>query len=321
MSRQYLNDLSDGDSVEEIYLLADKQLRANRNADLYLLATLRDKTGIMSGLMWNVTEESVGHINPGDFVRVKGKVQLYQGSLQMILANIRLEAPDGLDVTDFHPSSGKDIEKLTQKLREILLGIEDPNLRTLMECFLLDEELLQQLQRAPAGVKAHHAYHGGLLEHIVNMLEVASAIEKFYPELNHDLLLAGIFLHDLGKVREMAYEASFVYTDEGQLVGHLIIGVEMLNEKIQEAEAMLSESFPAALALQLKHLIVSHHGTYEYGSPKLPMTLEAIALHYLDNLDAKVHEFATAMREDPNPESNWTPFSPRLNRKLFKGDY
>ena len=318
MPRRYLEELSDGDPIDDTYLMVEKQLRANRNADLYLLATLRDKTGLINALMWNVTEESVSHLNAGDFVNVRGKVQLYQGMLQVILTGIKKVSPQDIDPADFHPSSGKDIEKLMQTLREKLLALEDPSLRTLMECFLLDDAMMKNYQLVPAGMKAHHAYHGGLLEHVVNMLEVASRIEDLYPDINHGLLQAGIFLHDIGKIRELEYEASFLYSDEGQLIGHLVIGVEILTEKILQVEEMTGEPFPQELALQLKHLILSHHGRYEYGSPKLPMTREAIALHHLDNLDAKVHEFSRVIEEDPSAESNWTAFSPRLERKIYK---
>ena len=319
MPRRFLNEMGDGDAVDEIYVLADKQLRANRNANLYLLANLRDRTGLVSGLMWNVTEESVGHINPGDFVKVKGKVQLYQGALQMILTHIQTIPPDGLDVADFYPQTGQDVEKLTQRMRTILLGLEDPHLRMLMECFLTDEALMRDFCRAPAGTKAHHAYHGGLVEHVVNILETAHRILDLYPKIDGDLLLAGIFLHDIGKIREMTYETTFAYSDEGQLLGHLVIAIAMLDEKIQQVVRMTGESFPSEKALRLKHMILSHHGSYDFGSPKLPMTPEAIALHHLDNLDAKVHEFARSIQDDPNAGSNWTPYSPRLTRKLFKG--
>lgn len=320
MTRRFLNELRDGETVDEVFLLADKQLRANRNANLYLLATLRDRTGVISGLMWNVVEETVADINAGDFVRVTGKVQLFQGALQMILTHIAPISPAGLDPAEFHPVADGNVEQRIERMREILLSIEEPNLRGLMECFLNDEPLMQSLRLAPAGVKTHHAYHGGLLEHIVNILETGDRIADLYPNINRDLLLAGIFLHDLGKVREMDYAVTFTYTDEGQLLGHLIIAIEMLTEKIAETAALRGEAFPVETALRLKHMILSHHGTYEFGSPKLPMTPEAIALHHLDNLDAKVHEFARSIEDDPNAGSHWTPYSPRLSRKLFKGE-
>lgn len=319
MPRRYVNELGDGDSIDEVYLLADKQLRANRNAQLYLLATLRDCTGVINGLMWNIREDEVAHINAGDYVRLRGKVQLYQGSLQLIVANIQKASADGLNPDDFRPSTLKDVDRLATRLKEILRTIGNPPLKALTESFLNDSALMHDFCRAPAGIKAHHAYQGGLLEHVVNILETAQRIKDLYPEINFDLLYVGIFLHDLGKIREMGYEASLFYTDEGQLLGHLIIAIEILTKKIAETEKSTGQPFPEETALRLKHMILSHHGTYEYGSPKLPMTPEAVALHHLDNLDAKVHEFARTIAEDPNAQSNWTPFSPRLDRKLFKG--
>jgi 3'-5' exoribonuclease len=319
MTRKYLNELSDGDPVDEVYLLADKQLRANRNANLYLLASLRDKTGMVNGLMWNVTEESAAHINTGDFVRVKGKVQLFQGALQLIITNINSVPAEGLDADDFHPAANLNTERLLARLKEIMLALDEPTLCALMECFLVDESLVNDFSRAPAGVKAHHAYHGGLLEHVVNILETALRIADLYPSVNLDVLLVGIFLHDLGKIRELGYESSFTYTDEGQLLGHMLIGVELLNEKIVEVEKLNGEPFPDELRFRLKHMILSHHGSYAHGSSKLPMTPEAIMLHHLDNMDAKVHEFSRTIDDDPNTDSHWTPYLQRIERKLFKG--
>ena len=268
MPRQFVREMKDGDSVEEIYLLADKQLRANRNANLYLLTGLRDRTGMISGLMWNVTEDSAPGVETGDFVKVKGKVQLFQGNLQMILTNIHKVGAETLDLADFEERPNKDVERLMERMREILLSIDEPNIRSLMDCFLIDEPLMQALATAAAGLKAHHAYPGGLIEHIVNMLEAARRIEDLYPAIDFNLLLAGIFLHDLGKVREMDFENSFVYTDEGQLLGHMTIAVEMLSEKIARTSELTGEPFPEETALRLKHMIVSHHGSYEFGSSK-----------------------------------------------------
>jgi len=318
-TRQYIGEMKDSDAVDEIFMLADKQLRANRNASLYLSVDLRDKTGLMNGRMWNITEESVADFSAGDFVRARGKVQLFQGSLQMILTHITGVSSEGRDLEEFLPQSDKNIDQLLEKLRDILLSITDHDLRSLMECFLVDEELMESFSRAPAGIKAHHAYHGGLLEHVVNIMETAQRIADLYPQVDTNLLVVGAFLHDIGKVRELGYESELVYTDEGQLLGHMMIGVEILNEKIQQTESMTGESFPQETAFRLKHMILSHHGQYEYGSSRLPMTPEAIALHHLDNLDAKVHEFSRSIQDDPNTGSHWTPFSPRLDRKLFKG--
>lgn len=319
MARQFVKDLKDGDSVDEVFLLTDKQLRANRNANLYLLTGLRDRTGMVNGLKWNVTEDTVTDFEPGDFVTVKGKAQLFQGNMQLILSQIQKMSPDQLDRSDFETQPNENVDQLLVRLREILLSIDDPSLRGLMECFLIDEPLIAQLVQGAAGIKVHHAYPGGLLEHIVNMLETARRIEDLYPQIDINLLLAGVFLHDLGKVRELSFETGPSYTDEGQLLGHLILGLETLDQKIAEVRELTGEPFPQETTLRLKHMILSHHGTYESGSPKLPMTPEAIALHYLDSLDSKVHEFHREIDADPNSHSNWTPYIPRIGRKLFKG--
>lgn len=319
MARRCIGQLVDGETVEEVYLLADKQLRANRNAALYLLVELRDKTGALSARMWNVTEDLVAHVNPGDFVQVRGKAQLYQGALQLIISHIQPVPASSLEMADFVRQSERDLSQLTARMRQILRSIDEPHLKTLMECFLIDEPFMNAFTTAPAGMKAHHAYRGGLLEHVVNMLEVADRIAELYPNIDKNLLLAGVFLHDVGKVRELSFESGCTYTDEGQLLGHLIIAVEMLTEKIAQASELTGEPFPQETTLRLKHLIISHHGSYEFGSPKLPMTPEAIALHHIDNLDAKVHEFSRDIADDPNQGASFTPYNARLERKLFKG--
>ena len=318
MPRRFINTLQDGEAIEEVFLLADRQLRANRNGDTYLLSQLRDKTGQISGLMWNVSEPTISHLRPGDFVRIRGKIQLFQGNLQCILTRIDAEpAPDNQD--DFLPQPSADTGRQFDRLTELLRSVENPDLLALFESFLADEEIVDGLKRAPAGIRLHHAFHGGLLEHMLTLAETAVRIADLYPKVDFELVLAGVFLHDLGKVRELSYDSTFLYTDEGQLVGHLVIGVEMLNEKIVRTEQATGRTFPRELALRLKHLIVSHHGTYEFGSPKLPMTPEAIALHHLDNLDAKTNEFMSLIESDPNSGSNWTPYHSNMQRKLFKG--
>lgn len=319
MARQFIGDLKDGDTIEEIFLLADKQLRANRNANLYLLTQLRDRTGTVSGLMWNVTEESCADFDAGDYVRVRGKVQVYQGGLQAILTRVDRVDSAGLNAEDFEFQPPQDVNSLFDRMREMLLAIDDEAIRSLMECFLIDETIVQKLLRTGAGVKAHHAYPGGLVEHVCNMLEVADRIRDLYPAVDFNLVQAGIFLHDLGKIREMDFENAFVYTDEGQLLGHMSIAVEMVTEKIAQVERMMNEPFPRELELRIKHMILSHHGSYAHGSPRLPMTPEAVVLHQIDNLDAKVYEFVQTIADDPNGESHWTPYMPRIERKLFKG--
>lgn len=318
MTRRYVNQLANGESVDELYLVADKQLRANRQGNLYLHLELRDKTGTVGARLWNASEGLARTFEPGDYLRVRGKIQVFQGALQMILSHLEVSEPP-LEASEFLPQSTQDTARLTARLRQLLLGMSNPHLRALAECFLIDDEFVRKFTTAPAGIKNHHAYHGGLLEHVVTLLNMADLIVGLYPELDRDLLLTGIFLHDIGKVDELSYDRAFAYTDEGQLLGHLVMGVAMLREKVKRTTDLTGEPFPPEVRLRLEHMIVSHHGSYEFGSPKLPMTPEAVALHYLDNLDAKIHTVTREIRDDPGRESSWTPFHQNLGRRLFKG--
>jgi 3'-5' exoribonuclease len=319
MTRRYVNQLVNGDSVDEAFLVADKQLRANRQGNLYLHLELRDRTGSVGARLWNASENLARLFEPGDFLHVRGKTQVFQGSLQIILSHLEVVDRDRVEPDEFLPQSSQNVAKLMVRLREVLLAMSNPHLRALVECFLIDDDFVRKFTTAPAGIKNHHAYQGGLIEHVVTLLNLADRIAEFYPEIDRDLLLTGIFLHDIGKVDELSYDRAFAYTDEGQLVGHLVMGVEMLRDKVERCAELTGEGFPAALELRLKHMIVSHHGSFEFGSPKLPMTLEAIALHYLDNLDAKIHAFSREIRDDPSHDSSWTPFQQSLGRRLYKG--
>jgi 3'-5' exoribonuclease len=320
MSRHYVNQLANGESVDELFLVADKQLRANRQGNLYLHLELRDKTGTLGARFWNATEALAGTFEPGDFLRVRGKLQVFQGALQMIVSHLEVVDSSQVDPEDFLPQCTQDVARLSSRLRQILLALQNPHLRALAECFLIDEDFMRKFTTAPAGIKNHHAYHAGLLEHVVTLLNIADLISGLYPELDRDLLLMGIFLHDIGKVDELSYDRAFAYTDQGQLLGHLVMGVVMLREQVKRASELLGAPFPPELLLRLEHMIVSHHGSHEFGSPKLPMTPEAVALHYLDNLDAKIHTFTREIRDDPGRESSWTPFNQHLGRRLFKGE-
>ena len=319
MPRQFVEHLRNGQSVDEIFLLTEKQLRANRNGDLFLLVHLKDRTGEVHGLMWYVTEDSVAGFDSGDFVRVEGKVQLYQGALQTILTRVNAVSTAAIEMSDFAEDRSEASERQMARVDELLSNLGNQDLRELMICFLDDEPLIKAFTRAVAGVKIHHAFRGGLLEHVSTLMEAADQISKLYPFLDRDLLLAGVFLHDLGKVREISIEGSFSYTDEGQLLGHIVLILEELETKVSEFVDRTGREFDADLLLKLKHLVVSHHGSLETGSPRVPMTVEAVALHHLDNLDARINEAMNVINSDPNRQSAWTAFVPRLGRKFYKG--
>ncbi len=319
MTRRFVSQLAHQEPVDQVFLASEKQLRPNRNGNLYLQIDLSDRSGSISARMWNASEQDYRAFENGDFVRVEGSTQLFQGTIQLIATSICRAQPSEIDAEDFLNLDTKAIDQLVGRITTHLRRLADPQLKTLGECFLMDEEFMRKFCRAPAGVKNHHAYLGGLLEHVVGLMDLSRRLDGLYPALNTDLLVMGAFLHDMGKIDELAYEREFSYTDEGQLIGHLVMAVGILDRKIAEAEKLSGETFPQELALRLKHMIVSHHGQYEFGSPKLPMTLEAVALHQLDNLDAKLHAFQQLMVDDPNIDSSWTNFHQNLGRKLYKG--
>lgn len=319
MTRRFVNELADGESIDQVFLASEKQLRPNRQGNLYLQVRLSDRTGSITAMLWNATDKHYEGFQNGDYIHVLGTSQLYNGGMQVLAKAINKNAGDKIDESDFVTLSSVKVNEMVARVSEMLRSMQNFHLRNLAECFLIDESLVRQLRLAPAGIKNHHAYQGGLLEHVLSLMELSLVVAPKYDDLDPDLLLMGAFLHDIGKIEELTYEPDLGYSDSGQLLGHLVQGVLMLDAKIKEAEKHSGEDFPDELANRLRHMIVSHHGEYEYGSPKLPMTLEAIALHYLDNLDAKMHSIRQLIDEDVNKGSSWTVYNPPLRRKIFKG--
>ena len=319
MSRRFISQLAEHESVDEIFLVADKQLRTNRNGNLYLQLRLVDKSGAVAAMLWNANQRLFGSFETGEYLRVHGTTQFYNGNLQLILNRIAVAPRDQVDEADFSTLDHNRIEQLQKRLSEILRNLENHHLRSLAETFLSDEHFMSRFMVAPAGISNHHAYPGGLLHHVVDLLELVSVVAPRYPDIDAELLLMGAFLHDIGKVDELTYDRELAYSDAGQLMGHLVMGVEILTVKIAEAEALVGDAFPEQLSLALKHMIISHHGQYEFGSPKLPMTLEAMALHHLDNLDAKLHSVLEILRSEAGGASSWTAFQPALGRKIYRG--
>lgn len=318
MTRKTIQSFRENDAVQEIYRFTDKQLRPNKNGNLYLQFTLSDKTGGISGRFWNVNEEIYAPLADGDYVYAEGAIQRFQGTLQFIAKKLTRVEPAQINPDDFLQGGVIDISALLHKLREILLSIKSPPLAALAHAFLTDELFCTRFTAAVAGVKIHHAYPGGLLEHTVTMLEAALALLPLYPQLNRDLLLMGVFLHDLGKIEELPSGRDMIYTDAGQLLGHSLLGVEILTPYLIAAEKLLGETFDVSLTLLLKHCIASHHGSHENQAIKLPMFPEAMLIHLLDMIDAKLAEFQRCLIEDPTPDSAWTNFIPAINRKLYR---
>ncbi|VTS05169.1 3'-5' exoribonuclease YhaM family protein [Tuwongella immobilis] len=318
MGRRFIEQLSDGDTVEDIYLVTDRQYRANRNGVFYIQLDLRDKSGQMNARFWNASEALFKSFGHGDFLLVKGKVQSFQGGLQLILTSLERVEESQIELGDFLPRTPCDARKLEERLRSTLLKLTNPHLRALAECYFMDSAFMLGFTQAPAGVRVHHAYIGGLLEHVVAMIDAAERLLPLYPEIDREVLLFGIFLHDSGKVRELVYSRAFGYSDEGQLLGHLAIGCQILEDKIRQVPELTEEPFPAELRLRLQHMILAHHGELQYGSPKVPMTPEAVMLHAIDNLDSRLHIYKREIKEDRGP-SAWTPFNSALQRRIYKG--
>jgi len=318
MARQYVNELKEQENVNEVFRASNKQLRPNRNGALYLQIDLSDKTGTVTARLWNANENVYHLFENGDYLHIEGKAQVFQGAMQLIIKRFYKVPAEDVEPEEFIQTTGLCVEKLLATMNELLETIERPELKALARFYLEDAQFMERFQLLPAGIKHHHAYRGGLLEHVVTMMSLAKKIGDSYNYLDTELLLLGTFLHDTGKTIELECEPEFAYTDAGQLLGHINLGISMLEEKIRLYEAESGEPFPPRLALELKHLIASHHGEYEFGSPKLPMTVEAMALHCIDLLDSKLAAFHQLIEEDLNTSSPWTTFNPSLQRKLFK---
>jgi 3'-5' exoribonuclease len=317
--RRFVSQLGHNEQVSQVFLASDKQLRPNRNGNLYLQLQLSDRSGAISARLWNASENDYRAFENGDYVLVDGNTQLFQGNMQFIASSIRRARSDEVDESDFLVLRTNEIDRMATRAAEILRTITSPELRSLAECFLIDAEFMAKFTAAPAGMKNHHAYQGGLLEHVVSLMELVLVVAPRYPQLDQDKLLIGAFLHDAAKVDELSYDRDIAYTDEGQLLGHMVLAMTLIDDKIRDAERLSGETFPKPLMIEIKHMVVSHHGEYEFGSPKLPMTLEAVALHHLDNLDAKLASFTQLINDCPNVESNWTQYHTNLGRKLYKG--
>ena len=319
MRRQYVENFRDGDPVDDVFLVGDKQLRVNRKGAQYIQLTLRDRTGGISARFWNAGDVIFRTFENGGFVHATGKVQLFEGTLQTILTHIDPTEAEKVDLGDFLPRTEQDIGKLTERLRQYLLKLGTPALRALAECYLMDDAFMTGFATAPAGVKLHHAYVGGLLEHTVTMMDLADRIVPFYPGVDRDLLIMGVFLHDAGKTAELTYTRAFGYSDEGQLVGHISMAVEQLGLMAAKVPELLGEPVPRETMVRLKHMIISHHGTLEYGSPRLPMTPEAMLLHEIDSMDTRMHMIQRDIKEDRNNSTAWTPYNTSLQRRFYKG--
>ncbi len=317
--RKFVTELPAQGPIDQVFLATRKQLRPNRNGQLYLQVELADRTGSITGRMWNASDFQFESFDDGDYVHVEGSTQVYSGNLQIIVTAIGRADPRTIDEAEFRVLAATDITSLRTELAAILETVRHAGLRELVAETLADEELMTALARSPAGVKQHHAYAGGLLEHVVSLLRIADRVAPLYPTLDRDLLLVGVLFHDIGKTVELESERGFSYTDAGQLLGHVLLGLEIVEEKIRAVEHRTGLPFDVETAVRVKHMVASHHGEYEFGAPKLPMTLEAVALHHIDQLDARIAATNQLLQNEAALDGGWTQYHANLGRKFFRG--
>lgn len=322
MARRFIADLQAGERVEEqVFLIASKDLRTTTSGGLYIHAVLVDRTGQIPARMWQASEAIYATMPTGGFMLIKGRAESYKGSMQFIIEALRaVDQPKEIDLADFLPRTEGDIEEMWRRTQEILGEIQNEYVSELIGQFLADEELVRRFKIAPAALQMHHAYLGGLLEHTLNVLEMALLVVPRYPKVSLDLVLAGVFLHDIAKIAELKYDTSFAFTDGGQLVGHIVQGAIWIELKTATAAKKMGKPFPAEIKWVLQHIVLAHHGRYEFGSPKLPAIPEVMAVHHLDNIDAKLNMMQREIDTDPDPKNRWTQYSRALETRLYKPD-
>jgi 3'-5' exoribonuclease len=298
--------------ITSTFVVVSKQIKPKKSGEPYLALTLGDRSGQLESKMWDNVDDVLNAFDQDDFLKVKGLINKYKNRFQLTIHKLRKLGESEIDYTDYLPKTTKNIDELWQTLAVYVVSFQNPYLRSLLQAFMADPEIAAAYRSAPAAKTLHHAYIGGLLDHVVSLFRSCELVCQNYPQINRDLLLAGAFLHDIGKIHELTYNRSFSYTTRGQLLGHMVIELEMLQSKIA-----LVPGFPPELKTMLEHLIISHHGQYEFGSPKLPMFPEALALHYLDDLDSKMEAMRVQFEREADLESPWTSYNASLGRPLL----
>jgi 3'-5' exoribonuclease len=298
--------------VTSSFVVASKQVKAKKNGEPYLALILADRTGQIEAKMWDNVDDFILAFEQDDFLKIKGLINKYKNRFQLTIHKLRRMEEGEIDFADYLPKTTKDIGELWQTLAEFVATFQNPHLKALVELFMADAEIAERYRNAPAAKTLHHAYIGGLLDHVVSLFRSCDLICRNYPQVNRDLLLTGAFLHDIGKLQELTYNRAFSYTTRGQLLGHMIIELEMLQAKLAKLP-----DFPAELKTLLEHMMISHHGQYEFGSPKLPMFPEALMLHYLDDLDSKMEAMRAHFEREAELEGPWTSYNASLGRPLL----
>src|SRR2546425_1496308 len=298
--------------ITSSFVVVSKQVKPKKTGDPYLALTLGDRTGQLEAKMWDNVEDALDAFEQDDFLKIKGLINKYKNRFQLTIHKLRKLGESEIDFADYLPKTTKNVDELWQTLAGFIATFRNPHLRALVEAFMSDSEIASAYRNAPAAKTLHHAYIGGLLDHVVSLFRSCDLMCTNYPQINRDLLLTGAFLHDIGKIHELTYNRSFSYTTRGQLLGHMIIELEMLQAKLA-----LVPGFPDSLKTLVEHLIISHHGQYDFGSPKLPMFPEALLLHYLDDLDSKMEAMRAQFERESGSDSPWTSYNASLGRPLL----
>jgi 3'-5' exoribonuclease len=318
MKSPCVSELTDGQLVATMFLVREKEIRISaRSGKSWLELSLGDSTGSIPAKMWDNFESIAKTFERDDVVRIRGRVKLYNGSKELTLEQIIPAAEKDYELGDFLPHTKCDIEKLWAEVHAAIAGMKNPWLEKLLTSVVDDPDIAPRLKRAPAAMTMHHAYLGGLLEHVVSLIGLAKAVSAHYPELDADLLLTGVVLHDVGKIEELRYERGIDYSDAGRLLGHISIGAALVREKCRAIA-----DFPARLEVLVEHLILSHHGSYEFGSPSLPQIPEAVALHFIDDIDSKMAGMRKTLEQASTgaPDDVWTDRNPSLRRAIIRRD-
>jgi len=316
VQKVFANQIADRDLVESVFLLREKNLALARNGKPYLVLKLMDRTGEIEGRVWDNAEQMGALADRDDFVLVRGRASLYLGKMQLQVLEMVRQPEEAVNLADFLPVSRFSREELVGRLQEKIASLQIPHFRRLMESLIADDDFLNRYCTAPAAKTMHHVFLGGLLEHSLAVADLADDVCRRYPDLKRDLLVVGALLHDVGKIAELDYRRSFDYTDAGKLIGHIVLGAQLIEMKIRDLG-----DFPERDALLLGHLLLSHHGQYEFGSPKRPKTVEAVILNFIDDLDSKINGVQSHIERDALAESAWTSYHRLYDRYFFKGDF
>jgi len=310
----YLKDIKQGEKVASTFLVAEKNMAFSLKGSPYLNVRLKDKTGELDGKVWDNAMELDQQFKKGDIIYIEGKAANYKNSIQISIVKIVKNAWEDVEPADYLPAAKGEVVAMFDEMLAYVEKIQTKPLQDLLQAFFRDQKTVELFQRAPAAKGFHHIYLGGLLEHTLSVVRLLEKVSEHYPTLNKDMLITGGILHDIGKIYEFSYDHIIDYSDEGRLIGHIVMGVEMIDKKIDTIP-----DFPPQLALELRHIILSHHGEFEFGSPKRPKTLEALVVHYIDDLDAKFNAFQILITDSTNTDSDWTNYNRLLERFIYKG--